>query len=137
MWLPVAETVSPAKVPGRDEARFELAEQMRGVALTLRTRIEGATPGPWISKGLEYGGIVGQVRDHPDDVAGYGGELICESVREHNRRYLALVVPATGAAIADLLCQLAPCVQAGVFQPAGRLTAAIRALIEGIEDASV
>lgn len=80
---------------------------VRDAAAELSGRLAAATPGPWHSTGpsTRYGGIVGPARPDtdPDEVDGYGGELVAESVLSGNANLLVALSAAAPALLALLL----------------------------------
>lgn len=86
------------------EAKLDL---VRDAAAELSGRLAAATPGPWHSTGpsSRYGGIVGPARPEtdPDELEGYGGELIAESVLSPNGNLLVTLSAAAPHVLALLL----------------------------------
>lgn len=86
------------------EAKLDL---VRDAAAELSGRLAAATPGPWHSTGpsSRYGGIVGPARPEtdPDELEGYGGELIAESVLSPNGNLLVALSAAAPHVLALLL----------------------------------
>jgi len=109
------------------------ARAVLAAAQTLREKAGAATPGPWgyTIPASRYGGLVGPTRatTRQQEVDGYGGELVGESLSPGISDWLRIVSPELGAALADLLewhAQEAP----------GRLPAELADLIRCIEVAS-
>jgi hypothetical protein len=61
-------------------------------------------PGPWRAGDHHYNAIVADPKyDKADDAQYYGGALVAESCQPKNARYIALLSPDVGLAIADLV----------------------------------
>jgi hypothetical protein len=118
------------------------AARIRAAAELLRERASEATPGPWYSteESHRYGALVGPARKstRADEVDGYGGELIGESVEADNRAYLQVVNPAVGLALAAVLDAEAGPIEAlevAGFTDGSAVLPELAALVEAIEGA--
>lgn len=80
-------------------------------AAVLRERAKNATPGPWALSG-HYGALIAPGQPgRADDLVGYGGKLVGESMTLLNRRYLATISPDVGLILADWLDNMAELAQ--------------------------
>ena len=106
----LATLTPPMDEPGWPGA----AAECRAAASKLRELAQRATPGPWRLGSDRWGGLVAD-RKHPDRMVGggwewddaYGGCLVAESLMRPDREYFAAMHPLVGAALADLLDEVA------------------------------
>lgn len=90
------------------------AAECRAAASKLRELAQRATPGPWRLGSDRWAALVAD-RKHPDRMVGggwewddaYGGCLVAESLMRPDREYFAAMNPLVGAALADLLDDVA------------------------------
>jgi hypothetical protein len=82
------------------------ASTLRAAAALIRERANAATPGPWVTTGKadRYGGLVSlSAPADEEEIDGYGGTLIGETLRRGNRAHIASWPPAVAFAVADLI----------------------------------
>jgi hypothetical protein len=89
-------------------------DELRAAAVKLRRLAKDATPGPWRDSSVDglnrYAALVSDTKPEGrspdggwDDIEGYGGYLIGESLGGKDRAYIATVNPVLALALADLL----------------------------------